>query len=229
MEEHHLAGPEHKLERLIFFSDAVFAIAITLLVIEIHAPHLPFAATAQDYALALLHELPSFGGFVISFFVIGAFWAAHHRTFALARHWSDRLVAPNLMLLAAIAAMPFFTAFMSGNGGMLVPSVVYAATLIVTGLLSLRLTRLATSPGIVCDDVAPLAIAVARSRGLGVILGAILSLGVAFVDARFSQVTLLAIPLLQLLVRRVVRGRAGVYQDRGDATTGHATSIRHAA
>ena len=221
--------PDHPLERMIFFSDAVFAIAITLLIIEVHPPELAYGSPWQAYVAALVRLLPNFMGFFVSFFVIGAFWAGHHRAFALAGHYSEKLVGPNLQLLCAIVFMPFATAFMSGNGGMLVPSVVYAATLIVTGLLSLRLTRLATSPGIVCDDVAPLAIAVARSRGLGVILGAILSLGVAFVDARFSQVTLLAIPLLQLLVRRVVRGRAGVDQGRGDATTGHATSIRHAA
>ncbi len=127
MDEHHLSGPEHKLERLIFFSDAVFAIAITLLVIDLHAPHLHGAADAGAYWQALLDETPRFAGFGISFFVIGAFWAGHHRSFALARTWSDRLTAINLLLLFAIAALPFFTAFVSANAGARMPVMLYCA------------------------------------------------------------------------------------------------------
>lgn len=112
---HSSSGPEHRLERLVFFSDAVFAIAITLLVIEIRAPRLPLGATTNDYWAALLDLTPEFGGFLISFFAIGSFWRGHHRIFAVARRWHDRSSMPRLVLLGAIAALPFFTAFMSGD------------------------------------------------------------------------------------------------------------------
>lgn len=85
-------GPEHGLERLIFFSDAVFAIVITLLVIEIHAPHIPHGSPDWAYWVALINLTPEFIGFFISFFVIGFFWAGHHRTLSLASHFSPRLV-----------------------------------------------------------------------------------------------------------------------------------------
>lgn len=178
---HANTGPEHKLERLIFFSDAVFAIAITLLVIEIHAPRLPWGTSEHDYAVALAHELPSFGGFVISFFVIGAYWAGHHRAFALARRWDDRLIGPNLMLLASVAAMPFFTAFMSGNAGGRVPVLLYCSWLIVAGLFNIRLQRIVTAPPVL-DPAVPLHEAEQiRRRGLAVVIGAAIAFGLASV------------------------------------------------
>ncbi|TPG56046.1 TMEM175 family protein [Sphingomonas glacialis] len=205
-DQHGHAGPDHPLERLIFFSDAVFAIAITLLIIEVHPPHLPHSAPWQAYTTALLDLTPNFFGFFVSFFVIGAFWSGHHRAFGLAGHYSDRLVAPNLQMLCAIVFMPFATAFMSANLGTLVPSLLYALTLIVTGFLSMRLTRLTTSPGIVRADAPAADIALARARGGGVVLGALVALGMAFIIAPLSQVGLITIPLWQWLLRqRVLR------------------------
>lgn len=202
--------PDHPLERMIFFSDAVFAIAITLLIIEVHPPHLPFGSPWQAYVTALWNLLPNFIGFFVSFFVIGAFWTGHHRTFGLADHYSDRLIVPNLELLCAIVFLPFATAFMSANAGMLVPSIVYALTLIVSGLLSLRLTRLATTAGIVREGLPVEAITLVRTRSLGVVAGALVSLGIAFVDARFSQAGLLSIMAFQILIRRLVHRRYAV-------------------
>lgn len=203
----HAERPDHPLERLIFFSDAVFAIAITLLIIEVHPPHLHFGSPWQDYVNALFALWPSFFGFFVSFFVIGAFWSGHHRAFALAGHYSERLVGPNLQMLCAIVFMPFATAFMSANGGMLVPSVLYALTLIATGLLNMRLVRVTTSPGIVRSDVAAIDIAYTRARGGAVVLGALLSVAIAFWFAPFSQMGLLTIPLFQWLLRRRITRR----------------------
>lgn len=199
-------GPDHALERLVFFSDAVFAIAITLLIIEVHPPHLPWGAPWQSHVDALLRMLPTFFGFFVSFFVIGAFWAAHHRAFAMAAHYSERLVAPNLQLLCAIVFMPFATAYMSTNPGMLVPSILYALSQIAAGLLQLRLVRLTTLPSIVRTNASAEQIAYVRMRGGAVVLGALLSLALAFVWAPISQTGLLTIPLWRwLLALRVKR------------------------
>ena len=185
----------------------MFAIAITLLIIEVHPPHLPFGSPWQDYVNALLHLFPSFFGFFVSFFVIGAFWAAHHRAFSMAGHYSDKLVAPNLQLLCAIVFMPFATAFMSSNGGMLVPSILYALVQIAAGLLQLRLVRLTTSPGIVREDVSMETRALVRMRGGGVVLGALVALALAFVWAPVSQLGLVTIPLWQWLLRMLAKRR----------------------
>ena len=204
MEEHRLSGPEHKLERLIFFSDAVFAIAITLLVIEIHAPHLPWGSSTRDYAVALLQELPSFGGFVISFFVIGAFWAGHHRAFALARRWDDRLIAPNLLLLFAVAAMPFFTALMSGNAGGRLPVLLYCFWLVLAGLLNIGLQRIVTAPPVRDPTVSDAFAAQIRRRGLAVVIGAALAFALALI-VPFPSMALMALSTIGLWRRLLTR------------------------
>src|SRR6201989_3138217 len=87
---------DHALERLVFFSDAVFAIAITLLVIELHPPHVDPSGGHVAFINALLRMFPNFFGFFVSFWVIAAFWAGHHRAFALSGHYAPSLIMPNL-------------------------------------------------------------------------------------------------------------------------------------
>jgi uncharacterized membrane protein len=209
-----MSGPEHALERLVFFSDAVFAIAITLLIIEIHVPRLPIGSTPHDYLVALEHLWPSFFGFFVSFWVIAAFWAGHHRAFGLAAHYRDALLAPNLAFLCSIVFMPFATAFMAGNLGTLVPHVFYNLTLIVCGLLNVRLNRMVTNPPVVDEQVDPLTIALTRVRGWSVMLGAACALVLCFVDPRYSQIALITIPLWRILLQnRTRRSFAAAYGD----------------
>src|SRR6476661_7271665 len=181
------ASPAHPLERLIFFSDAVFAIAITLLIIEVAPPHLGRLATDREHLIALANLIPNFVAFFISFFVIGAFWAGHHRAFSLARHWSPALVMPNTMLLAAIVFMPFATAYMGMNMGQRVPTVLYDLVLLTTGLLNLRLVRVASSPPVVDEHADPMIVRRTRARGWAVTLGAACALTLAFFVPRLSQ------------------------------------------
>jgi uncharacterized membrane protein len=196
-------SPAHPLERLIFFSDAVFAIAITLLIIEVHAPHLPFGSSDREHLIALAQLIPNLVAFFISFAVIGAFWAGHHRAFSLARRWSPRLLVPNIAMLGAIVFMPFATAYMGTNMGQRVPTVMYNAVLLATALLNIRLVRLATSAPVVDEAADALTVARTRARGWGVAGGAALALAVAFVEPRLSQFALITIPLwLRLAVRR---------------------------
>lgn len=200
------ARPDHPLERLIFFSDAVFAIAITLLVIDLHVPHVAQGHGYQPYLAALAGMLPSFFGFFVSFWVIAAFWAGHHRAFALAGHSSKGLIGPNLALLCAIVLMPFTTSFMGAYMGATVPTALYNLLLLVTGLLNMRLVHTVTTPPVVSDSADRRIIAVTRARGWGVTLGAACALALSFVDARFSQFALITIPLwMKLVIARAER------------------------
>lgn len=210
MDEHYTpAGPAHQLERLVFFSDAVFAIAITLLVIELHPPHLPRGAPSDAFLQALVDLSPEIAGFLLSFFVIGAFWAGHHRAFSLAHGWSDRLVMPNLLLLMCVAALPFFTAFMSSNAASRVPVALYAGWLLLAALFSVRLQRIVTSAPVIDPHIAPARAAQIRVRGESVALGAATAT-VATLVLRYPSVglvALMAIPLWRLALTWLARRR----------------------
>ena len=194
-EPDHGGTPAHPPERLIFFSDAVFAIAITLLVIEVRPPHLSFHASDRAHLIALANLIPSFVAFFISFFVIGAFWAGHHRAFSLSRHWSPTLLFPNIMMLCAIAFMPFATAYMGLNMGQRVPSLLYDTVLLATAILNIRLVKLATSPPVVDEHADPLTIARTRARGWGVAAGAVIAFVLNFIFPPISQFGLMTIPI----------------------------------
>lgn len=201
--------PAHPLERLIFFSDAVFAIAITLLIIEIKVPHLPHGASDTAHLVELANLIPHFIGFFVSFAVIGLFWAGHHRAFSLARHYAPGLVLPNMMMLTAIAFMPFATAYMSGNFGETVPTAFYNALLLVTGLLNLRLVRKVTGAPYVDESVGAEEIAMTRARGWGVTGGAALALAMSFVAPQLAQFMLATVPLWMMVAVRRGRARSG--------------------
>ncbi len=191
---------DHPLERLVFFSDAVFAIAITLLIIEIHPPEL--GGSTAEALTALVDLAPKFFSFVLSFLVIGRFWIGHHSAFAAVARFSPRMLWPNLMLLMAIAAMPFASAFLGENLGQLVPTLVYNGFLLLTAILSARLIALATSPEFARTDFLDRDRLIMRSRGVGVIFGAALAFAATFLTPIFSQVALISIPLFQIGVRR---------------------------
>lgn len=134
---------EHaKLDRLTFFSDAVFAIAMTLLVIEVHVPEI-HAATDRALADALMNLLPNYIGFIISFLVIGRFWTGHHRLMSMIDTADPALVRANLLLLMAIAFMPFPTAVLSDYSLLRVAIGFYTAYLMLVGLANVRVITVA--------------------------------------------------------------------------------------
>jgi uncharacterized membrane protein len=99
--------------RLETFADAVFAIAITLLIIEIHVPPREEVLAVGGLAPALAHLWPSYLGYLVSFVVIGIMWANHHNLMKLIDRVDHGFITLNLMLLMCVAFLPFPTAVMA--------------------------------------------------------------------------------------------------------------------
>jgi uncharacterized membrane protein len=96
--------------RLEAFSDGVFAIAITLLVLEIKVPT---ARPGQSLGEGLLDLWPSYAGFTVSFITIGIIWVNHHAIFATVEKVDRTLLFKNLLLLLTVSFIPFPTAVMA--------------------------------------------------------------------------------------------------------------------
>ena len=103
--------------RLEAFSDGVFAIAITLLVIELHTPEV---GEGGSLAAALWAQWPSYVAYLVSFLTIGVIWLNHHRVFTQVALVDGPLLVLNLVVLLWTALIPFPTAVVArylGQGG----------------------------------------------------------------------------------------------------------------
>jgi uncharacterized membrane protein len=141
-----------QLERIALFSDAIFAIAITLLIIEIKVPefqgNLNERLTDEWLLENLLEATPKFIGFFVSFFVISLYWIAHHRMFRYVIHCSHKLVWNNILFMLPIVVMPFSTSFLSEfyNPAVRLPLIVYSINIAAAGFFSFRLWRIIGNP-----------------------------------------------------------------------------------
>ena len=124
------------LERLIFFSDAVFAIAITLLALEIRLPDTDELLTDSQLARQLFGMWHEYMAYMVSFLVIGTFWIAHHRKFRLIKRYDGGLLSLNLLFLMVVAFIPFPSSIIS-KYPYRSATIFYALTMLLVGLLML--------------------------------------------------------------------------------------------
>ncbi|MBV9148797.1 MAG: DUF1211 domain-containing protein [Candidatus Eremiobacteraeota bacterium] len=119
-----------KLSRIESYSDAVFAIAATVLVLEIHVPILT-QHTPGAFWHALIILWPQFLAYVTSFLVIGIYWLNHHSVFEYLTRVDRPIVWRNLILLLMISFIPFPTAIITEYGDMAAAVTFYGLTLLV--------------------------------------------------------------------------------------------------
>ena len=139
---------DFQLERLTFFTDGVFAIAITLLVIEIKVPEV---TEFSDRALLenLSKVLLNFLGFIISFGIIGYYWSVHHRIFGYVNKCPSMLLWVNFLFLFSIVILPFSSGLVgtfSAHTNMLTPYVIYTINMCFTGFMNCLLWIYVSNP-----------------------------------------------------------------------------------
>lgn len=163
-------------ERVQFFSDAVFAIAMTLLVLEIRLPE----DAGEDLWGALASLWPSFFAYALSFAIIGLNWITHHRKFRYITSFDEGLLRINLFFLFAVTFVPFPTSVMAEHGDQTPAIVLYACSVSALSLLQLWIWVHAHRHGLMSDDVDPEVYRLVRRNLLPVPLVFLASVPVAF-------------------------------------------------
>lgn len=149
-------------DRLEFFSDAVFAIAMTLLVIDLQVPE----GENLDAAAVLAGEWNGFFGYLLSFAIIALNWMAHHRKFRVIHRFDTGLIRLNFVLLFLVTFVPFPTALLSDTGPQFASVALYAAVVGGLSLAQLAIWAYAYRAKLTSDEVDP---ALFRYVALGLI------------------------------------------------------------
>jgi uncharacterized membrane protein len=195
--------------RLEAFSDGVFAIAITILVISLSVPEIPKPLVATELPRKLLELWPGkLVSYVLSFVIVGMFWVAHHAAFRHIRRADRGLLWLNIFFLLWVSFLPFPTALLGQYFDQRLAVGIYALTLLVTGLALQGLWWYATSGGRLVDpDLAPALVRELSRKNLVAPGLALAALALAFVHIGVAIVPLLLVPVVFMLPTRVPRRR----------------------
>jgi uncharacterized membrane protein len=190
------------LERLVFFSDAVFAISITLLVLDIRLPTADGTITDSQLLPALFGMWHKFMAYLLSFLVIGVFWMGHHRRFQFIKRYDSTLLFLNLLMLMGIAFLPFPSSIISVYPYR-TATIFYALTLMLTSVFSLAIWWYASRHNRLIDSNLD---AKQRRRQfinqIATFIIFLFSIGIAFLDANLARFFWLLIFPVSLYVNR---------------------------
>jgi uncharacterized membrane protein len=193
------AGRE--LDRIVFFSDAVFAIAITILVLDIRVPDGLSPTELPDQVLNLG---PKYLSFVISFLVLAIYWQAHHRVFRAITGYDRTLVWLNFLFLMAVAFLPFPTSLLGEYSKEQISVVIYATNAAMASLLLVAISWYATSGHrLVAPDLDDEAEGVQRFQGLAVPVVFLLSIGVSYFSPMAAMYSWLLLSVTDPIIRWV--------------------------
>jgi TMEM175 potassium channel family protein len=167
------------------FSDGVFAIAITLLVLDIHVPS-PGPGQSLGHELAV--RWPSYAAYVVSFLSIGIIWINHHAMFRRLRVVDHSILVWNLLLLMSVGVLPFTTALMAAylteGQGEILAAAVYSGSFLVMSVIFAATNRhiLFGNPQLLEEGIDPALKRQAISRGVVGLLPYLLATVLAFVS-----------------------------------------------
>jgi uncharacterized membrane protein len=145
--------PKNRVEALV---DGIFAVAMTLLVLDIKLPDGLKLASNQDMMRHFTSVEFSFGIYVISFCVLAMFWIAHHYQFRYAARVDRGLLWINLIFLLFVTLIPFTTSLIANYGSLELPAILYSVNqLLLFMMLWIHLRRLRHGPHLTTAEFTP--------------------------------------------------------------------------
>ena len=199
-------GGGRELDRIVFFTDAVFAIAITLLVLDIRVPEIPPGLVAEQLPGRLLDLWPKLLSYVISFLVILFYWMGHHSMFSAIKGYDRGLIWLNSLFLMCIAFLPFPTSLLGEYADQQLVVAIYAGNLAIARLLLTAVWWYATSGRRLVDDsLDPGMIRAFRIRGLAVPLVFLISIVISFFSVEAAIYSWLLLIVVDFVLLRILR------------------------
>lgn len=195
------AMSKHRIEAL---TDGIYAVAMTLLVIELKLPAHDSIKTQVDLINAVGHLLPKFLAWIISFLVLALFWIGHHKLFHFVRHVDGKLLALNIVQLGLVSLMPFSSALSGEFGAALFSQIFYSINMILLAILALLIARHIFNHPEICGTSMPKgAYYAARFRILGLIVISFVAIGIAAVLPAGGNVAFMLMMIIGPMSRRI--------------------------
>ena len=181
---------EMKKGRIEIFSDGVFAITITIMVLELKVPH--------EADLSVLKGIsPIFLSYVLSFINVGIFWNHHHHLFQVVEFIDGKVLWANMHFLFWITLLPFSSGWMGENNFLLWPVILYGIILL---MVTIAYAILIKSLLVLHKETSPLTLAVGKNKKITrTILLYIAGIGLAFVSAYIALAIYLLVAALWLI------------------------------
>ena len=161
------SGFEIGKNRIEALSDGIFAIVMTLLILEIHVPDLPAASTNLEVVPALLALWPKFATYFVTFVSLGFFWVAHHIVSHAMRRADRTLLWLNLLFFMFVSLLPFSTSVLNAFPQAFIAALFFGTNLAIIGwTLFFQWTYANSQPDMLADFASAEYRATVRSRML---------------------------------------------------------------
>lgn len=192
---------KHRLEAL---TDGIYAVAMTLLVIELRVPEIHAVHSQEELIQQVADQIPQFISWVLSFFVLGVFWFAHHRMFHFVKTVNGPLVAWSLAQLLLVGLFPFSSSLTGKFTAMLFAQVFYSTHMSVMALVSWAQSRYIHMHTELCGEPMPDgAYRAARFRTLGLFGISVVAVLIALVAPKFGNMAFMLMAVLMRVARRL--------------------------
>jgi uncharacterized membrane protein len=198
-------------DRVVIFSDAVVAIAITLLALALVVPHTTSATTNGQLLHSLRANWDQYFAFLLSFVIIGNNWSAHRRTFRYVNKLNSTLSALNMTWLLIMVLTPFTARLLAAQGAFGVRFGIYALAQVIASACLLQMSRQISRANLLRPDAPAAARHPDNSHYLALIVTFLVSIPMAFVTV-WAFALWISVPVLSPVLRRLLAsGRHAAY------------------
>ena len=194
--------PSLSTRRMETLTDGVFAIAMTLLVLDFNVPTIPEGSSVSALPKLILDLWPNFFNYVQSFILLGIFWIVHHRQFDCIKFIDHGLLWLNIGSLMFIALIPFSTSLIAEYGDVQIGALIFECNLLVIGCLFYVQWWYVMRKGHLLDrNLSVQKIILIRKRNLLVPIISLVAIGLSFFNPEWSEVPYFAVPLIMIKYR----------------------------